>query len=463
MIKLKDLLKESKVWERKFGEPLPTLDSVMKKHQENKLKEEKTFKAKSKETGRVVVYKSKDSMDKAIKDKRAEPLDKKKTTTKGASLFKKDVQKKKTKATDSTELINKIFDKQVLAKKKLQSQLSKAENDALNKKTDDSQGVQDKEKIAVLDKLSPAQQKAAGYKLSSSNDLYYPMEKIPVQISQDEKDILNNLRKKAFFGVDDKEFTALDKLSPEQLKAIGYERAPGRYGKYARYKKIKPEKSEVPKVSTVKVSKQAVKSVSDLSNEIEKNIDDAYEDLDSDKRDDFTITLQNVGTTLEEEVDYDDLSDEDKKEFDEIFDEIEQQVSHLQNDESGMGSIEGDPRTTSKRAVKFINKFSTKNEGMIKLKTLLKETKVWERKFGEPLPTLDSVMRKHQQSSKPINEAKGWRLLNNIYLKFTQHHARKLELAIRKKDITLTNSVIDTIIDGLESAKRHTKKDRATL
>ena len=99
----------------------------------------------------------------------------------------------------------------------------------------------------------------------------------------------------------------------------------------------------------------------------------------------------------------------------------------------------------------------------MKLKKLLKETKVWERKFGEPLPTLDSVMRKHQQSSKPINEAKGWRLLNNIYLKFTQHHARKLELAIRKKDITLTNSVIDTIIDGLESAKRHTKKDRATL
>ena len=37
MIKLKTILKEGKVWERKFGEPLPTLDSVMKKHQENKL------------------------------------------------------------------------------------------------------------------------------------------------------------------------------------------------------------------------------------------------------------------------------------------------------------------------------------------------------------------------------------------------------------------------------------------
>ena len=37
MIKLKTILKEGKVWERNFGEPLPTLDSVMKKHQENKL------------------------------------------------------------------------------------------------------------------------------------------------------------------------------------------------------------------------------------------------------------------------------------------------------------------------------------------------------------------------------------------------------------------------------------------
>jgi len=39
MIKLKNILKENKVWERNFGEPLPTLDSVMKKHQENKLNE----------------------------------------------------------------------------------------------------------------------------------------------------------------------------------------------------------------------------------------------------------------------------------------------------------------------------------------------------------------------------------------------------------------------------------------
>ena len=45
MKKLKDLLKESHVWERKFGEKLPTLADVQKKKNEGKLNEggEKTY------------------------------------------------------------------------------------------------------------------------------------------------------------------------------------------------------------------------------------------------------------------------------------------------------------------------------------------------------------------------------------------------------------------------------------
>ena len=35
-----ELLKEAQVWERKFGEPLPTLDSVMKKHSGKKIDEQ---------------------------------------------------------------------------------------------------------------------------------------------------------------------------------------------------------------------------------------------------------------------------------------------------------------------------------------------------------------------------------------------------------------------------------------
>ena len=40
---------------------------------------------------------------------------------------------------------------------------------------------------------------------------------------------------------------------------------------------------------------------------------------------------------------------------------------------------------------------------MIKLKKLIKEAYAWERKFGEKLPTLDSVQNKHQ---KKVNEAR---------------------------------------------------------
>ena len=41
MKKLKDLLKESYVWERKFGEKLPTLASVQKKKNKGRLTEKK--------------------------------------------------------------------------------------------------------------------------------------------------------------------------------------------------------------------------------------------------------------------------------------------------------------------------------------------------------------------------------------------------------------------------------------
>ena len=36
IIKMKDLLIESNVWDRKFGEKLPTLDDVQKKYESKK-------------------------------------------------------------------------------------------------------------------------------------------------------------------------------------------------------------------------------------------------------------------------------------------------------------------------------------------------------------------------------------------------------------------------------------------
>ena len=57
MKKLKDLLKESYVWERKFGEKLPTLADVQKKHNEGKLNE-----------GGTKTYKSLMKLEKEIND-----------------------------------------------------------------------------------------------------------------------------------------------------------------------------------------------------------------------------------------------------------------------------------------------------------------------------------------------------------------------------------------------------------
>ena len=41
---------------------------------------------------------------------------------------------------------------------------------------------------------------------------------------------------------------------------------------------------------------------------------------------------------------------------------------------------------------------------MKKLKDLLKESKYLNREFGKSLPTLDSVMKQHQDSKEPIKE-----------------------------------------------------------
>ena len=40
IIKMKDLLIESNVWDRKFGEKLPTLDDVQKKYESKKMNQE---------------------------------------------------------------------------------------------------------------------------------------------------------------------------------------------------------------------------------------------------------------------------------------------------------------------------------------------------------------------------------------------------------------------------------------
>ena len=40
----------------------------------------------------------------------------------------------------------------------------------------------------------------------------------------------------------------------------------------------------------------------------------------------------------------------------------------------------------------------------MKIKKLLKETKAWERKFGEPLPTLEDTTRAYKLKQENLNE-----------------------------------------------------------
>jgi len=63
MKKLKDLLKESHVWERKFGEKLPTLADVQKKKNEGKLTEASYS---SKEV-KGIIWDMRDYVDKLVK------------------------------------------------------------------------------------------------------------------------------------------------------------------------------------------------------------------------------------------------------------------------------------------------------------------------------------------------------------------------------------------------------------
>jgi hypothetical protein len=122
----------------------------------NLLTEAETFKAKSKETGKVVVYKSKENMEKAVKDGRAEPLDAKKPEdgekekVKGADLFK-------SKETDKIERpkvdMDKVFQKGRREKRTTDAPLKQAPKSLALKKGLPSDLKQSMSKISSQDDL----------------------------------------------------------------------------------------------------------------------------------------------------------------------------------------------------------------------------------------------------------------------------------------------------------------------
>ena len=77
---------------------------------------------------------------------------------------------------------------------------------------------------------------------------------------------------------------------------------------------------------------------------------------------------------------------------------------------------------------------------MIKLKKLLKESKfAFQRKFGEPLPTLQDTMRRHKLTEK---KELGGALINKIerLTDINNHNEARLELAKQMKLKNLVKS-----------------------
>ena len=101
---------------------------------------------------------------------------------------------------------------------------------------------------------------------------------------------------------------------------------------------------------------------------------------------------------------------------------------------------------------------------MIKLKNLIKEAYAWERKFGEPLPTLDSVQKKY--GNKQLNEKKE---LNPKQIQavgvLTQRNNHNVARAMVAKDLLKNKQLYDAYmrIDDLADFFGSLPKELATL
>ena len=274
---------------------------------------EQEFKAKSKETGRTIVYKSKDSMDKAIKGGTAEPLDKKTSgkpeKVKGADLFKKDKPK--------------------LDPKKKQ----RAEDDYND---------------AIRNIKNPL--------MAGGIEPYY------VDMAAD------NLKKLG--NPDAKVFKDLGKEFRDNLDDDG-----------------NPKDEKLDKQIQDKIKQAALDLETDITKDVGTEIKDGK--IKSSGPQQFTDDVKNIKGEYElngVKIKDGKMFDADGEEMDD--DDIDDFYYQDAFDEDG-NNVGIDIKKISEVYLK-------------KSLDLLNEAQVWERKFGEPLPTLDSVMKKH--SGKKIDE-----------------------------------------------------------
>ena len=274
---------------------------------------EQEFKAKSKETGRTIVYKSKDSMDKAIKGGTAEPLDKKTSgkpeKVKGADLFKKDKPK-----------------------------------------------LDPKQKQRAQDDYNDAIRNIKNPLMAGGIEPYY------VDMAAD------NLKKLG--NPDAKVFKDLGKEFRDNLDDDG-----------------NPKDEKLDKQIQDKIKQAALDLETDITKDVGTEIKDGK--IKSSGPQQFTDDVKNIKGEYElngVKIKDGKMFDADGEEMDD--DDIDDFYYQDAFDEDG-NNVGIDIKKISEVYLK-------------KSLDLLNEAQVWERKFGEPLPTLDSVMKKH--SGKKIDE-----------------------------------------------------------
>ena len=288
---------------------------------------EQEFKAKSKETGRVVVYKSKDSMDKAIKGGRAEPLDKKTSgKPKGSDLFKKkDFGKDKTRGAAKGKPATTVVDR---GDGKLTNVFGKG-----------IESVDDLKQMISKIKAQGQYKPRVGLQISDPN------------ISDEFNDSLYVENGKLYF-----------------INVFG-------------------ETQEINDDETLEALTDVIKDEDGLV--VQKTQFEKGDKIKSTGSQQFVKDILKIkgsydlgGVTLKDGK----MFNADGEEMDE--DDIEDFYYQDATDERG-----------EEVGIEVVKKLE---EQLKKSLDLLNEAQVWERKFGEPLPTFSSVMEKH--SGKKIDE-----------------------------------------------------------
>ena len=392
---------------------------------------EQEFKAKSKETGRTVVYKSKDSMDKAIKGGKAEPLDKKTSgkpeKVKGADLFTKDktpvkVGDKKPKV--NTKELRKDFKEKTKEYDDAQ-QMHTALDDDLSD-YDDYNNISDKKlRDSISYDLGKLQDKL--YTVSDTDAKFKDLEEVYVELETLKKQVNDILDRQTKPKSEPKKVPP--RKGPEGMQgtkdtlAKSLQTGLNPYQHSGLVIQVLDFVGDYPELTDRIEKLNPPTSIGKSDAQYQKELD-AFRETENELRNDIIKALSDKPEEPEEPYDLSDF----------------------------------DPREDVK-------------ENKMKLKSLLKEAQVWERKFGEPLPTFSSVMEKH--SGKKIDEqgVLSRRAGINVFgdkklelmAKGLRSSARELERVAKKKDERNFDNVLLNITTTIGVIRSYLNKPKRSM